>query len=92
MKSSDILKNENLRGSEMIVHICKICKSNVYLAGDGAEGYEDLNIYKLNKIKYLKNNYHQKPYKQIHTDNFVNGLLILDCLFNVGFEKLKEHV
>ena len=54
LKSSDILKNENLRGSEMIVHICKICKSNVYLAGDGAEGYEDLNIYKLNKIKYLK--------------------------------------
>ena len=92
LKSSDILKNENLIGSEMIVHICKICKSNVYLAGDGAEGYEDLNIYKLNKIKYLKNNYHQKPYKQIHTDNFVKGLSILDCLFNVGFEKLTEYV
>ena len=88
MKSSDILKNENLRGSEMIVHIY----GDVYLAGDGAEGYEDLNIYKLNKIKNLKNNYHQKPYKQIHTDNFVKGLSILDCLFNVGFEKLTEYV
>lgn len=92
LKSSEILKNENLRGSEMIVHICKICKSNVYLAGDGAEGYEDLNIYKLNKIKYFKNNYHQKPYKQKHTKNFVKGLSILDCLFNVGFEKLTEYV
>jgi hypothetical protein len=75
-----------LSGSSLLVRLCLRVGADHYLAGDGAEGYEQPEIYDRQKITLLRNGFVGAPYPQTGTAEFRPGLSILDALFNLGPE------
>ena len=76
--------------NELLVSITKELKANIYLSGDGANGYIDETIFQQSNIdlKYL--NYKPKKYDQYNLNEFISGLSIIDVLMNLGFEKSRK--
>tara|TARA_E500000331_G_scaffold185737_1_gene178706 strand:+ start:56 stop:775 length:720 start_codon:yes stop_codon:yes gene_type:complete len=76
--------------NELLVSITKELKANIYLSGDGANGYIDETIFQQSNIdlKYL--NYKPKKYNQYNLNEFISGLSIIDVLMNLGFEKSRN--
>lgn len=72
------------KGSQRLAAISRELGASTYLAGDGAEGYEDESAYESAGIKLAFNRFKPFVYPQIGTDEFIPGLSILDALFNIG--------
>jgi len=66
------------------IEICKIIGGDVYLSGDGAKSYNDIELYKKNSVQLIYQNYSIPEYSQ-SSNKFVPGLSIIDVLFNCGF-------
>jgi len=91
-----LLSQLDLNGekSELLVKILKKIKSNLYLSGEGAKNFIDLDLFKYNNIEVIFNNFNHPIYEQIH-GNFVKNLSILDIILNCGItetEKLIKNV
>lgn len=79
----NIISNER---NERLIEICKILNSSNYLSGRGGLKYHNSLIFEENNIKILDLNFHHPLYSQLYGD-FIEGLSIIDILFNCG----KEH-
>lgn len=91
-----LLSQLDLNGekSELLVKILKKINSNLYLSGEGAKNFIDLDLFKYNNIEVVFNNFNHPIYEQIH-GNFVKNLSILDIILNCGItetEKLIKNV
>lgn len=81
------------KGNEYNLNLCQHLGATEYVSGMGANNYQDSssfekrNIYitKVDMFNYLEEN----PYSQTQGE-FLNGLSILDALFNVGAKGIKE--
>lgn len=76
----------NLQSSEKnnrIIEICKTLNSNFYLSGKGGTKYHDSNLFQSNNIQVIDLNFEHPVYSQL-TPNFIQGLSIIDVLFNCG--------
>lgn len=71
-------------GSKRLASICRELKATIYLAGDGAKGYEQSTAYMDLGMELANNQFRQKEYPQAVQGEFYPGLSILDALFNVG--------
>jgi len=71
-------------GSERLAAICARVGATTYLAGDGAEGYEEIGKYAERGISFARNNFAHPTYAQARGETFVAGLSTLDALFNLG--------
>jgi len=80
----------DLKGSERLARICQQLDGKVYLSGDGADGYEQIEAYHRLGIELRPSGFVQRPYPQVGQTSFVPGLSVLDALLNVGFEKTAE--
>ncbi|MEM7161986.1 MAG: WbqC family protein [Bacteroidota bacterium] len=70
--------------NELLVDIVSAVKGTVYLAGDGADGYQDLTPFTSKGIALINANFKHPHYTQFNNSNFQQGLSILDVIFNLG--------
>lgn len=77
--SSEIKKDNSLRGKDKVIHICKIMQADEYYNAIGGQELYDKDEFEKNGIKlsFLKTSI--REYKQLKND-FVPGLSILDVL------------
>ena len=82
-----IIGNKN----ELIINITKYFNSNNYLSGEGAKNYIDEKYLIENGISHSFNNFTHPKYNQFGK-KFIENLSVLDCIFNIGFEKFKKII
>ena len=87
--SSEIEKDNSLKGKDKVIHICKLLGATDYYNAIGGQELYDKKEFSDNGINlsFLKTNI--KPYKQLKND-FVGGLSILDILMFNSKEQVKE--
>lgn len=87
--SSDLKKNNELKGQEKVLHICKLLGADMYLnAVGGKELYSsDAFFDKGIELRFLKMS--EVNYKQ-YNDEFVPGLSIIDVLMFNSVDKVIE--
>ena len=79
----------NKTSTERLITIVKAVKGKIYLSGSGGDKYQNLEIYKSNCIQVKYNSFSHPKYNQVKTDTFIEGLSILDIIFNVGIDSTK---
>ena len=87
--SSEIKKDNSLKGKDKVIHICKLLGADEYYNAIGGQELYDKDEFALNGIKlsFVKTNI--TPYKQLKND-FVPGLSIMDLLRFNSKEQVKE--
>lgn len=88
---SDIDYNNDFRNSDLILDICRSLKADVYVSGKGASAkYLKQDQFEHRGIKIEFQKFIHPVYAQVGAKNFVSGLSILDCLFNMGMKGTKD--
>lgn len=79
--------------NKRLIEICTKLNATKYIAGKGSRDYMDEALFKSNAIEILWQNYPIDiiNYEQLK-GNFINGLSILDVIFNIGEEKTRELI
>ena len=92
--SSEFTKetNSNSKRTQRVVELFEWANGTEYLSAFGSFEYMLKDQYDYKKYPVLFQNYQPKPYKQIHSDEFVPYLSVLDALFNIGSEKTLELI
>ena len=92
--SSDFTKQtmSNATRTNRICQLLEWSDASTYLSAFGSFEYMLKDQYDYKKYPVLFQNYQPKPYKQIHSDEFVPYLSVLDALFNIGSEKTLELI
>ena len=87
--SSEIQKENSLKGKDKVIHICKLFGADEYYNAIGGQDLYDKNEFAKNGIKlaFVKTNI--IPYKQFKND-FVPGLSIIDILMFNSKSQVKE--
>ena len=82
LMSSSIIKDNSLRGKDKIMHICKILGTNVYYNAIGGRNLYDKEEFKKQGI--ILNFVYPvvQPYPQLHVNDFVSNLSMIDILMN----------
>lgn len=78
--------------SKRLIDLTKIVGGAVYLAGGGAQAYQDDQLFENARIAVEYQNFKARPYPQKGMDSFVPGLSIIDCLFNIGWDEAAEYL
>jgi hypothetical protein len=79
------------RGSTRLAVICQALNASVYLAGDGADAYEDETVYAAEHLELRRLGFVQPTYAQGGANRaFQPGLSILDALFHLGWAGVRE--
>lgn len=88
-----LLSQLNVDGdkSELLIKILKKINSNLYLSGDGAKNFIDIDLFKNNNIEIIFNDFKHPIYEQIH-GNFVKDLSILDIILNCGITETEKLI
>lgn len=79
-------------GSARLAALCQAVGANLYLAGDGADGYEIVEEYQRRGIDYCRLGFEHPVYPQVRGETFTPGLSILDALFNIGPDATRAHL
>lgn len=90
VKSSDY--NITSTSTQRLVDLILNSNGNKYLSGNGGDKYQDANLYKDAGIELLYNTMPNFEYQQEKNETFINGLSIIDAIFNIGIEKLKKDL
>ncbi|MDC0599170.1 WbqC family protein [Candidatus Pseudothioglobus singularis] len=75
--------------NERNIEICKAMKAETYLSGIGARDYNDANLFKINNIDLIYQDYMQSQYNQ-NSNKFIPGLSIIDLIFNYGYDSTEK--
>lgn len=88
-----LLSQINVDGdkSELLIKILKKINSNLYLSGDGAKNFIDIDLFRYNNIEIIFNNFKHPIYEQIN-GNFVKNLSILDIILNCGITETEKLI
>ena len=76
---------------ELIVDLCKITKSDVFVFGSQGKDYADIDYFKENNLKCYFQEYHHPTYHQLWGE-FKPYMSVLDSLFVHGAEKTKAFI
>ena len=89
--SSDLKKDNSLKGKDKVIAICKELKGTEYYNAIGGQELYSFEEFKSNAIelKFLKTN--EIVYKQFNNE-FISNLSILDVLMFNSKEKVKEFL
>ena len=88
VKSSDF--DISTTSTQRLIDLIKKVDGNIYLSGSGGDNYQEHDMYKKENIKLIYNKIPSFKYIQVKTEEFINGLSIIDAIFNIGFNELKE--
>ena len=78
------------KSTQRLVDLVVSCAGDIYLAGGGAAGYQEDALFHERGIYVRYQSFQARPYPQKGVTDFVPGLSVLDCLFNVGWEGTIE--
>ena len=87
---SDLPSDDTKRKNDLVLSLCKTAGADGYLSGNGARKYTDESSFENAGIRLRYQTFQPPVYDQMHTEEFVPGLSMLDVLFNCGTEKTKE--
>jgi len=90
IKSSEF--NLSSTSTQRLVDLIELVNGNVYLSGKGGDNYQDKQLYKNANIQLQYNQLPTFEYSQPKVKEFINGLSIIDAIFNVGFENLQSQL
>lgn len=82
--------NVSSHSTDMLVEMTRAVGGTAYLSGDGAGGYQEAEKFAQAGLALMFQNYTHPLYKQIRSEKFVAGLSVLDALFHVGLERVRE--
>lgn len=82
IKSSSI--NNKFSSNEMLAYLTAEVGCTTYMAGGGASEYQDINVFSDRGIDFIYQDFQHPKYTQLNSSSFVEGLSIIDYLFNVG--------
>lgn len=73
-----------------LIEMTKAVGGNIYLSGDGSDGYQNEEVFDKAGIQIQYTKYKHPVYNQFNTKEFVPGLSIIDSLMNLGFEGTRK--
>lgn len=88
--SSSLVKNG--KSNQLLCSLIKSVEGDSYLCGSGSTDYLDTEIFKLNHIEIVYQNFKVIEYPQVENEKFIAGLSIVDALMNCGLNKTKQLV
>tara|TARA_B110000046_G_scaffold183849_1_gene220906 strand:- start:1162 stop:1872 length:711 start_codon:yes stop_codon:yes gene_type:complete len=92
-ESTELVKSSALflssSSTQRLIDIVKAVGGNSYLAGGGAQGYQEDQLYKEQGVGLIYQNYQHPQYQQ-NSHEFVPGLSIIDALMNVGKDEVRS--
>ena len=77
--SSDIVKNNDLKGQEKILNICNILGASQYYNAIGGQELYDKNVFQANNVSLFFLEPQIMEYEQLGAD-FISGLSMIDIL------------
>ncbi len=87
---SELPSDDTMRKNDLVINLCKTIGADRYLSGNGARKYTDEQSFQDAGIILRYQSFNPIEYDQMHSQEFVPGLSILDVLFNCGIEKTKQ--
>jgi hypothetical protein len=75
-------------GTELLINICKEIGANSYIYGRHGEDYMDAEDFRRQRIRLLPQDFRHPRYQQLHQP-FIEGLSVIDLLFNEGENSAK---
>ena len=89
--SSDLKKNNELRGQDKVIEICKILDSSYYINAIGGRELYSKDVFKQNGIDllFLETNKDMCEYHQ-YVEDFAPSLSIIDVMMFNSKERIKE--
>lgn len=85
---SDIQYPRNTYRNQMLIELCKATDTQVYLSGNGARKYMDVEAFQSNRIEVEYQRFEYPSYNQFC--GFVPNLSGLDILFHCGKDESKK--
>ena len=73
--------------TEKLVAIVKKLHGHTYLSGLGGDKYQDAELFKSHSIHVIYNAFEHPKYKQVRMKSTIEGLSILDYIYNLGFDQ-----
>ena len=73
-----------------MLNICKSVNADIYLSGNGAKKYMDIDSFSKAGITVQYQKFVHPEYPQKYSKDCVKGLSILDVLLNCGIEDTRE--
>jgi len=88
---SSEISDPKLKGSDKIFSILETLNAKIYISGkgEGAQRYINPEEFKTKQIKLIYQNFKHPIYKQLF-GTFIEGLSIIDFIFNCGHENFKN--
>jgi len=80
------------KSTQRLIDLIKKVGADIYLSGLGADEYQEHNMYKNENIEIIYNKMPSFKYSQTKREEFINGLSIIDAIFNVGFKELQSQL
>lgn len=91
--SMELIKSSELgitsTSTQLLIDIVKNVDGNSYLAGGGAQGYQEDELFKEQGVELIYQNYQHPRYQQ-NSNEFVPGLSIVDALMNLGKDEVRS--
>jgi len=78
--------------TQRLIELIKKVEGRVYLSGSGGDNYQEHSIYTKENIELTYNKMPKFEYEQLKTEEFLMGLSIVDAIFNIGFDALKQNL
>ncbi len=82
--------NTNQASTDLLIEIVEKVGGQAYLCGGGASGYQNDELFGVVGQELIYQEFNHPVYKQFSTNNFIEGLSIIDSLMNVGINGTKE--
>lgn len=81
--------NTTKHSTELMIEITGLVGCDTYLCGGGADGYQKDELFEKNGLVLEYQNFKAPKYYQVGNE-YIEGLSIIDALFNIGFEGVQE--
>ena len=77
------------QSNEMLISLALAVDADTYMCGGGAGEYQQPEIFEKAGVRLMEQSFQPPRYAQIHVD-WVPGLSVIDALFNVGTDGVRE--
>lgn len=93
-KASELLpdNSQGLRGSELILELCRLAGAGVYVSGPDGARYLDLEAFAAEGIEVEFHRFDHPVYPQMHSGSFLSHMSVMDALFNLGPEGTRRMI
>ena len=94
VSSSEIVKAHKhiklLAGNELVLALCLALEADEYLSGDGCLDFILPETFESKGINFSFQKYNHPIYTQSGNSEFISHLSIVDALFNIGIDGVKD--